>query len=138
MKVTAEMRAGIVGLMHIAKDESKKFNSQAIADGQNLSKPFTDKVFSQLRKANLVKPSRGPGGGFKLAKNSDEITIKDIIDCFKVKENKKFEKELKTTEESNKVSDFFQNYEAVTRKMFEKVSLKELNENPEVLLKMVA
>lgn len=38
------------------------------------------KVMRRLVRAELVKSTRGPGGGFKIAKPADEITLLDIYE----------------------------------------------------------
>lgn len=36
-------------------------------------------MFAKLRKQGLVSSSRGPGGGYKLSRDSDDITVLDVI-----------------------------------------------------------
>lgn len=50
-----------------------------IAARQQLSQPYLEQLFGKLRRAGLVASSRGPGGGYRLARPSDEIAIADII-----------------------------------------------------------
>ena len=38
-------------------------------------------MFRKLRNGQAVKSVRGPGGGYVLARNMDQITIKDVLDC---------------------------------------------------------
>ena len=39
------------------------------------------KVMRRLVRARLVKSTRGPGGGFKMARQADEITLLDIYEA---------------------------------------------------------
>ena len=39
------------------------------------------KVMRRLVRARLVKSTRGPGGGFKIARQADEITLLDIYEA---------------------------------------------------------
>lgn len=50
-----------------------------IAARQQLSLSYLEQLFGKLRRAGLVGSARGPGGGYRLARNSDRITIADII-----------------------------------------------------------
>ncbi|MDH5638554.1 MAG: Rrf2 family transcriptional regulator [Nitrospinota bacterium] len=50
-----------------------------IAERQGLSQNYLEQLFVKLRKANLVKSVRGPGGGYYLAKSPADITIGDIF-----------------------------------------------------------
>src|SRR5690349_8762573 len=50
-----------------------------IAARQKLSQAYLEQLFGKLRRAGLVDSSRGPGGGYRLARSSDAIAIADII-----------------------------------------------------------
>jgi len=50
-----------------------------IAARQQLSLAYLEQLFCKLRRAGLVKSARGPGGGYRLALNSDAITIAEIV-----------------------------------------------------------
>jgi Rrf2 family transcriptional regulator, iron-sulfur cluster assembly transcription factor len=52
-----------------------------IAARQQLSLAYLEQLFAKLRRAGLVASARGPGGGYRLARTSDNITIADIIDA---------------------------------------------------------
>lgn len=50
-----------------------------IAARQNLSQAYLEQLFAKLRRAGLVASARGPGGGYRLARSSDAMTIADIV-----------------------------------------------------------
>jgi len=50
-----------------------------IAERQKLSQAYLEQLFGKLRRAGLVASARGPGGGYRLARASDEIAISDIV-----------------------------------------------------------
>lgn len=50
-----------------------------IARQEEIPEPYLQQLFSRLRKQNLVKSIRGPGGGFLLARHPSRITIGEII-----------------------------------------------------------
>jgi Rrf2 family iron-sulfur cluster assembly transcriptional regulator len=52
-----------------------------IAERQQLSLSYLEQLFGKLRRAGLVGSARGPGGGYRLARPSDAITIADIVDA---------------------------------------------------------
>jgi Rrf2 family iron-sulfur cluster assembly transcriptional regulator len=81
MKLTAKSRYAVTALLDLAlhgKDE--RVTLMAIADRQVISLSYLEQLFSRLRKAGLVRGIRGPGGGYVLAKNIDDITIAAIIE----------------------------------------------------------
>jgi Rrf2 family iron-sulfur cluster assembly transcriptional regulator len=50
-----------------------------IAASQQLSLSYLEQLFARLRRAGLVASSRGPGGGYRLARDSDRISVAAII-----------------------------------------------------------
>jgi Rrf2 family transcriptional regulator, iron-sulfur cluster assembly transcription factor len=50
-----------------------------IAARQQLSLSYLEQLFGKLRRAGLVGSARGPGGGYRLARSSEAITIADIV-----------------------------------------------------------
>lgn len=52
-----------------------------IAGRQQLSLAYLEQLFAKLRRAGLVASARGPGGGYRLARPSNTISIADIVDA---------------------------------------------------------
>ncbi len=50
-----------------------------IAERQEISLSYLEQLFAKLRRGNLVKSVRGPGGGYLLSRQADEIRISDVI-----------------------------------------------------------
>jgi Rrf2 family transcriptional regulator, iron-sulfur cluster assembly transcription factor len=50
-----------------------------IAASQQLSLSYLEQLFARLRRAGLVASARGPGGGYRIARDSDRISIAAII-----------------------------------------------------------
>ena len=50
-----------------------------ISERQNISMSYLEQLFVKLRRSKLVISVRGPGGGYKLAKPSNEIRVVDIL-----------------------------------------------------------
>ena len=50
-----------------------------ISKRQSISMPYLEQLFVKLRRSKLVISVRGPGGGYKLAKPSNEIRVVDIL-----------------------------------------------------------
>jgi Rrf2 family iron-sulfur cluster assembly transcriptional regulator len=46
---------------------------------QDISISYLEQLFGKLRKGSQVKSIRGPGGGYLLARSSNQIKISDII-----------------------------------------------------------
>ncbi|MBS0555246.1 MAG: Rrf2 family transcriptional regulator, partial [Proteobacteria bacterium] len=50
-----------------------------IAERQKISLSYLEQLFGKLRRHKLVSSVRGPGGGYRLAREMDAITVADII-----------------------------------------------------------
>jgi Rrf2 family iron-sulfur cluster assembly transcriptional regulator len=46
---------------------------------QDISLSYLEQLFAKLRRRGLVEGVRGPGGGYRLGRHSDSITIADIV-----------------------------------------------------------
>jgi Rrf2 family iron-sulfur cluster assembly transcriptional regulator len=52
-----------------------------IAQSQMLSPAYLEQLFGRLRRAGLVRSSRGPGGGYSLARPAAEITVAEVVEA---------------------------------------------------------
>jgi Rrf2 family protein len=52
---------------------------RVIAERQKISESYLEQVFTNLRKAGLVKASRGSQGGYELSRPAGEITVREIL-----------------------------------------------------------
>jgi len=52
--------------------------SREVAESEKIPGPFLGKVFQTLVKGGLLTSTKGPGGGFSLAKPAGDITLFDI------------------------------------------------------------
>ncbi len=50
-----------------------------IAHRQQLSRSYLEQLFAKLRRAKLVCSARGPCGGYRLARPTEDIAIADIV-----------------------------------------------------------
>jgi len=51
----------------------------AIAENQQISKPYLEQLFSRLRRRGLVNSVRGPGGGYRLAKSAAALSVAEVV-----------------------------------------------------------
>ena len=50
-----------------------------ISDRQKISLSYLEQLFGKLRRSGLVESVRGPGGGYSLARKSNDVSVADII-----------------------------------------------------------
>jgi Rrf2 family iron-sulfur cluster assembly transcriptional regulator len=80
MILTTKGRYAVIAMIEIAEDNSDNPVSLAmIAKKQKISLSYLEQIFAKLRKADIVKSVKGPGGGYVLAKSKVNITIADIV-----------------------------------------------------------
>jgi Rrf2 family iron-sulfur cluster assembly transcriptional regulator len=80
MKISTKGRYAVSALIEIALSKNKgPVTLSDLADLQGISLSYAEQLFAGLRNQQLVKGTRGPGGGFMLARLPEEITIAEII-----------------------------------------------------------
>jgi len=52
---------------------------QAISDQQNIPKRFLEQILNDLKSAGLVQSKRGMAGGYRLARNPEQITLAAVV-----------------------------------------------------------
>ena len=89
MKLSAKGRYAIQAMINIALNNTKEPTTLlSLARHQKISLSYLEQLFSLLRKKNLVSGVRGPGGGYKLANNPENITIAQILSAIYEREDK--------------------------------------------------
>ena len=80
MRLTTKGRYAVTAMLDLAANhESDSVTLRNIAENQQISLSYLEQLFAKLRKQELVKGTRGPGGGYRLARNADDISIAEII-----------------------------------------------------------
>lgn len=62
-------------------DGGKLLSNQELAKMQHASKNHLSKVLQRLVRVGIVSSTRGPGGGFKLAKAPEDITLLEVYEA---------------------------------------------------------
>lgn len=69
-----------MAMVDLARRESRKpICLSDIASAQEIPLAYLEQIFNKLKKAELVKSVRGPGGGYMLARSLEETWISDIV-----------------------------------------------------------
>lgn len=80
MKLSTKGRYAMAALADIALQGGEGLVSLSdIADRQSISLPYLEQLFVKLRRAGLVTSVRGPGGGYRLARQPSEIRVVDVL-----------------------------------------------------------
>ncbi len=80
MKLTTKGRYAVTAMLDLAlHDTQGPITLADIAKRQEISLHYLEQLFTKLRKRGLVESSRGPGGGYRLAKQAIDITVARVI-----------------------------------------------------------
>ncbi len=80
MKLTSKGRYAVTAILDLAfHARSGPVPLPNIAVRQGLSLSYLEQLFTRLRKAGLVDSTRGPGGGYTLARAAPEISVAEVI-----------------------------------------------------------
>ncbi len=80
MMLTTKGRYAVMAMADIAaQNGGVPVRLAEIAVRQGITVAYLEQIFSRLRRADLVKSIKGPGGGYVLADGAGEIKISDII-----------------------------------------------------------
>jgi Rrf2 family iron-sulfur cluster assembly transcriptional regulator len=82
MKVGSKGRYAVVAIVDVAvHGKSGAVSLADVAQRQDISLSYLEQLFAMLRRNGLVISSRGPGGGYRLAKPAEETTIREVFEA---------------------------------------------------------
>ncbi len=88
MRLTNKGRYAVTAIADLAIHSSRMPVSLAdISIRQDIPISYLGQLFMPLRERGLVKSQRGPNGGYRLARDSSEISIADVINAVDEKIN---------------------------------------------------
>lgn len=80
MRLTTKGRYAVTAVLDLAFHEKNGPVSLAeISNRQGISLSYLEQLFSRLRRNSVVSSTRGPGGGYSLARPEAEISVAQII-----------------------------------------------------------
>ena len=78
--MTTKGRYAVTAMLDLALHDSKgPVNLADISRRQDISLTYLEQLFNKLKRHELVESARGPGGGYRLAKAADQITVAKVI-----------------------------------------------------------
>jgi len=80
MKLSTKGRYAMIALADLAVEAKHKLVSLSeIAERQDISLAYLEQLFVKLRRAEIVESVRGPGGGYRLARQPEAIRIIEVL-----------------------------------------------------------
>lgn len=82
MKLSTKGRYAVMAMVDLANSSSERGKPVSLSDiatRQAISLSYLEQLLGKLRRSGLVKSVRGPGGGYLLSRNYEDIRISDIV-----------------------------------------------------------
>jgi len=80
--ITTLAEYGVICALHLARRRGDgPVTGREIAELERLPADYVEQILLRLRRANLVRSTRGARGGYTLARRSEEISIRDVIEA---------------------------------------------------------
>jgi len=80
MRLTTKGRFAVTAMIDLGlRQAAGPVTLAAISQRQDISLSYLEQLFGKLRRCALVESTRGPGGGYTLARAPADITVAEII-----------------------------------------------------------
>ncbi len=82
MRLTTKGRYAVTAVLDLTLNcNDKPVNLGDISERQSISLSYLEQLFAKLRKNNIVKSIRGPGGGYLLNGDPNSINVAQVINA---------------------------------------------------------
>ena len=82
MRLTTKGRYAVTAMLDLAlHSQSGPVSLADISSRQGISLSYLEQLFSRLRRSELVSSVRGPGGGYRLARVAESVSVADIVNA---------------------------------------------------------
>jgi len=83
MKLTARSEYALLALVHLGRQNPEDLvSADTIARAQRIPPRFLEQILLTLKRAKYLRSTKGPRGGYQLAKRIDAVTLAEIIRLF--------------------------------------------------------
>jgi Rrf2 family iron-sulfur cluster assembly transcriptional regulator len=80
MRLTTKGRFAVTAMIDLAmRQQNGPVTLAGISQRQRISLSYLEQLFGKLRRHALVQSTRGPGGGYTLARPMSDVSVADII-----------------------------------------------------------
>lgn len=80
MKLTTRSEYALLAVVHIAREQDRgPVSIESIHKHYRISRKYLEHLVQTLKKGGILKAKRGPGGGYRLARDPDSISMAEII-----------------------------------------------------------
>ena len=80
MRITTWAEYGLICALHLARRAGEgPVTGRDIATREKLPADYVEQILLRMRRAGIVSSTRGARGGYALARDASEITVRDVI-----------------------------------------------------------
>lgn len=80
MRITTLAEYGVICALHLARrSDEGPITGREIAASERLPVDYVEQILLRLRRASIVKSTRGARGGYSLARPAREVSVRDVI-----------------------------------------------------------
>jgi Rrf2 family iron-sulfur cluster assembly transcriptional regulator len=80
MQLSTKGRYAVMAMTDLAvRGDGRAMALAEIAERQEISLAYLQQLFARLRRRGLVTASRGPGGGYRLAKPASQTSVAEVV-----------------------------------------------------------
>lgn len=95
MQLSAKGKYAVTAMIELAQQEhGRPMTLSQMPLARNISLSYLEQLFARLRRSGLVQGVRGPGGGYRLTRLPENITIAEIYDAMDDKKEQSSPKQL--------------------------------------------
>jgi len=80
VRITTLAEYGVICALHLARrSDEGPITGREIAESEQLPGDYVEQILLRLRRAGIIRSTRGAHGGYTLAKDASAISIRDVI-----------------------------------------------------------
>lgn len=80
MRITTWAEYGLICAVHLARRaEEGPITGRDLATRERLPADYVEQILLRLRRAGIVKSTRGAHGGYRLSRDAADISVRDVI-----------------------------------------------------------
>jgi Rrf2 family protein len=82
VQLTKKSSYGLIAALELAGEATEEpLSASTIADRYSLPRSFVEKILHQLKQAGLVSSTQGRKGGYRLAQNPHQVTVRQVLEA---------------------------------------------------------
>ena len=82
MRITTLAEYGVICALHLARRAAEgPITGREIAESERLPGDYVEQILLRLRRAGIVRSTRGARGGYELARPAERVSIRNVIEA---------------------------------------------------------